>query len=608
MEGHRVRRAASGGGSFTAASCIPVIAVATLLTGVVSMSFPACPVQSGAGNVLPSCVKSSLRSPGPSTRHATVSLGDSVCAEIREFCPVHLRDDFDEETLKTWNRKKWLGQLAVSQTQTGKCSAWKMDPARDDLWKRGHLSHGCPSPDACIKSSYCIAMRNARELAEQMGYRDCPIGQPWPSHNRTVYIPKYNHLDPESVIHIEDLPVRGEQPTGLPPGETSSQVCDHEVSTTDPGSAVESETVEDFDAEFGTGAPGQTERAPWLSSPAPAQSNDEDDVASPEPARRGRRRRARRRRPVRKAAPVDDDQPEDVDLIILRSDGKSSDNIVDHDRNDRGLIPSDQSGGEIGSPEQYADDDANFTPDMYWDGYEDAEFDPNCNADDYSPYSPVDNDSIFGHNDTASGADSLALSPDGSSTLSVGEALAEVIELPGAASAQAPLSWGKPKKGSAKRLRKKLREEAMRVRRLPAQIASPDVSSCESDMSDIAVPAPDVGPIIFDSGSAKHLLKECLTVPYQEFVEQVDNPIYLSTASGPAECCKAFTYYSPVIDEKITHALMLPDTPTVWSMGYFVMDKGWHFEWPPRSHAPFAIKPDGTIVYFIVRDLSLIHI
>ena len=37
-------------------------------------------------------------------------------------------------------------------------------------------------------------------------------------------------------------------------------------------------------------------------------------------------------------------------------------------------------------------------------------------------------------------------------------------------------------------------------------------------------------------------------------------------------------------------------------MGIAVIDKGWHFEWPARSYFPFAGKPDGTMVWFVVRD------
>ena len=38
------------------------------------------------------------------------------------------------------------------------------------------------------------------------------------------------------------------------------------------------------------------------------------------------------------------------------------------------------------------------------------------------------------------------------------------------------------------------------------------------------------------------------------------------------------------------------------AMGWFCIEKKWHFEWPGGSFAPFAIKPDGTIIWFVVRE------
>ena len=42
------------------------------------------------------------------------------------------------------------------------------------------------------------------------------------------------------------------------------------------------------------------------------------------------------------------------------------------------------------------------------------------------------------------------------------------------------------------------------------------------------------------------------------------------------------------------------------SMGRCVVDLGWDFHWTKANeHAPYAIKPDGTVVWFVVQDYVL---
>ena len=81
----------------------------------------------------------------------------------------------------------------------------------------------------------------------------------------------------------------------------------------------------------------------------------------------------------------------------------------------------------------------------------------------------------------------------------------------------------------------------------------------------------------------------------------MDQVVCLSTAAGPEKCSEVFDYINQDSGEEVV-ALILPDTPTVLAMGIAVIDLGWHFEWPARSYFPFAIKPDGTMVWFVVRD------
>ena len=55
-----------------------------------------------------------------------------------------------------------------------------------------------------IAEKECIALRNARELAEQLGYVDF-VGD-WPQSEGIMYCPKANHLDPDVELH---MPVPG---------------------------------------------------------------------------------------------------------------------------------------------------------------------------------------------------------------------------------------------------------------------------------------------------------------------------------------------------------------------------------------------------------------
>ena len=78
----------------------------------------------------------------------------------------------------------------------------------------------------------------------------------------------------------------------------------------------------------------------------------------------------------------------------------------------------------------------------------------------------------------------------------------------------------------------------------------------------------------------------------------------LTTAAGPWSCDSSFHYRNKDSGATVD-ALILPDTPAVLSMGILVIRDKWHFEWPAGSYAPFAVKPDGSIVWFIVRDYVL---
>ena len=159
---------------------------------------------------------------------------------------------------------------------------------------------------------------------------------------------------------------------------------------------------------------------------------------------------------------------------------------------------------------------------------------------------------------------------------------------------------------STKRQRRKDREEAARIRAnarfLLNQYAVSGVKpvGTEGNLSDKwNVPFPEVGPTIVDSGAACHLIAERLVKMFPDYIRKMSQVIELATASGPSRAENEIQYGIAQLPEPIV-AIILPDTPTVLSLGMLVIDLGWHFEWPSRSLSPFAIMPDGEIIWFVV--------
>ena len=171
--------------------------------------------------------------------------------------------------------------------------------------------------------------------------------------------------------------------------------------------------------------------------------------------------------------------------------------------------------------------------------------------------------------------------------------------LPGAASSSAT-------KSQRKRLRRLAKEERWRVRKLlvskaKAQKTKDALMQGIMSADDTDLPEPDVGETILDSGAARHLLSEQFVKDFPEFIKSTTQVMHLITANGPKSCDQVFEYKHSDSGERVV-ALILPNTPTVFAMGLAVIELGWHFEWPARSYSPFAIKPDGTIVWLVVKD------
>ena len=85
---------------------------------------------------------------------------------------VVLFDPSQEERLDV-DVVRW-GQLTgmLFKAQVSASSAWKMDPNRDRSSLAIHFTRGYPTPVRYRHKCECVALRNARELAEHLGYRD----------------------------------------------------------------------------------------------------------------------------------------------------------------------------------------------------------------------------------------------------------------------------------------------------------------------------------------------------------------------------------------------------------------------------------------------------
>ena len=98
------------------------------------------------------------------------------------FCFDPLEDDrldFEHWKLLEWSRRS----CCRSQTDYLENNVWKCDPSRDPCHLRIHCCKDSPcSPADDIMVAGCIARRNAKELADQLGYfEDSPFDDQWPT-------------------------------------------------------------------------------------------------------------------------------------------------------------------------------------------------------------------------------------------------------------------------------------------------------------------------------------------------------------------------------------------------------------------------------------------
>ena len=102
---------------------------------------------------------------------------------------------------------------------------------------------------------------------------------------------------------------------------------------------------------------------------------------------------------------------------------------------------------------------------------------------------------------------------------------------------------------------------------------------------------------IIDTGSGTDLFTRANCPEYA--IYNSNDPVMLMTANGPSDSSKQANMAAGDLGN--TDPYLLPQTPSVLSVGLKCMNQGYDFIWYAKDK-PFFVKPDGTKIYLKVRD------
>ena len=102
---------------------------------------------------------------------------------------------------------------------------------------------------------------------------------------------------------------------------------------------------------------------------------------------------------------------------------------------------------------------------------------------------------------------------------------------------------------------------------------------------------------IIDTGSGTDLFTRANCPEYA--IYNSNDPVVLMTANGPSDSSKQANMAAGDLGN--TDPYLLPQTPSVLSVGLKCMNQGYDFIWHAKDK-PFFVKPDGTRIYLKVRD------
>ena len=179
----------------------------------------------------------------------------------------------------------WENEFRTRSTApVRKSNLWKADPKRDLRSWESHMTKSLPTPPEWIEWKECVALRNARELAENLGNFD-HVGE-WPSCQGTSFKPKHNHTGEDAELHVDDLPCAGGKPEPTPDGV---MVTLPRTSIIEPMAAKESDLKDEISITYNCDDKQDDPEQYWM-------EDCDGDVAVASASRKRRLRRSRRKK------------------------------------------------------------------------------------------------------------------------------------------------------------------------------------------------------------------------------------------------------------------------------------------------------------------------
>ena len=111
---------------------------------------------------------------------------------------------------------------------------------------------------------------------------------------------------------------------------------------------------------------------------------------------------------------------------------------------------------------------------------------------------------------------------------------------------------------------------------------------------------------IMDTGCGSDLISRAKVEDHKLRRSKAKNPIQFQTVNGDTKGMEVMTMNIVEFEENI-EPYVLPDTPSVLSIGRRCMHEGYHVIWLANKH-PYMIAPSGKLVALAVEDDIPYHI
>ena len=105
---------------------------------------------------------------------------------------------------------------------------------------------------------------------------------------------------------------------------------------------------------------------------------------------------------------------------------------------------------------------------------------------------------------------------------------------------------------------------------------------------------------IMDTGCGSDLISRAKVEDHKLRRSKAKTPVQFQTANGNTKGMEVVTMNIVEFDESV-EPYVLPNTPSVLSIGRRCMHEGYHFIWLSKKH-PYMITPSGKLVALTVED------